>query len=52
MLSPEVAELCAFLASEKSSYVSGALIEITGECLHTYPVSAVVKPVLVALSVS
>lgn len=26
----EVAELCAFLASEKSSYVSGALIEITG----------------------
>ncbi len=26
----EVGELCAFLASEKSSYITGACIEITG----------------------
>ena len=28
----EVGELCAFLASEKSSYITGACIEITGLC--------------------
>ena len=27
----EVGELCAFLASDKSSYITGACIEVTGE---------------------
>lgn len=27
---PEIAEVIAFLASEKSSYVNGASIEVTG----------------------
>ena len=30
LFSIEVAEVCAFLVSDKSSYVSGSLIEITG----------------------
>ena len=29
--SAEVGELCAFLASDKSSYITGACIEITGK---------------------
>ena len=32
LLAPaEVGEVCAFLASDKSSYVTGSLIEITGK---------------------
>ncbi len=30
----EVAELCVFLASEKSSFITGSLIEITGMYAH------------------
>ena len=33
----EVGELCAFLASDKSSYITGACIEVTGEVdVHMY----------------
>ena len=32
LLAPaEVGEVCAFLASDKSSYVTGSLIEVTGK---------------------
>lgn len=33
-LNAEVAEVCCFLASDKSSYMTGALVEVTGECGH------------------
>ena len=32
-ITAEVGELCAFLASDKSSYITGACIEITGLCI-------------------
>ena len=33
--SAEVGELCAFLASDKSSYITGAFVEITGGLYNT-----------------
>lgn len=32
LLFPEIAEVCAFLASARSSYITGAVIDVNGEC--------------------